>query len=77
VDSPPLLITSEAHALASKVGQIALVIEAGKTDHHTLKQAIELLDGNKAINGILNKSWHSTRIAYHGSDYGYYSYEST
>jgi exopolysaccharide/PEP-CTERM locus tyrosine autokinase len=75
LDSPPLLITSEANALASQVGQIALVIEAGKTDQHTLQQALELLDSNKAINAILNKSWHSTRIAYRGSHYGYYSYE--
>jgi receptor protein-tyrosine kinase len=77
LDSPPLLITSEANALASQVGQIALVIEAGKTDHHSLQQALELLDSNKAINAILNKSWHSTRIAYRGSGYGYYSYEGT
>ena len=27
-DSPPLLLTSEAHVLASHMGQIALVVEA-------------------------------------------------
>jgi exopolysaccharide/PEP-CTERM locus tyrosine autokinase len=77
LDSPPLLITNEAVALASQVGQIALVVEAGKTDQNTLRQALELLDSRKAINAILNKSWHSMRIAYRGSEYGYYSYEGT
>src|SRR5690606_32277089 len=33
LDSPPLLLTSEAQALASQVGQIALVVEAGRTTH--------------------------------------------
>ena len=71
VDSPPLLITSEAQALANQVGQIALVVEAGSTTQHSLLQTIEVLDGNKAINLILNKCRHSSQFGYYG-DYGYY-----
>ncbi len=75
LDSPPLLITSEAQALASQVGQIALVVEAGQTTHQSLLQALEVLDRDKAINCILNKSRHSSRFGYYGGDYGYYGYE--
>jgi protein-tyrosine kinase len=75
LDSPPLLITSEAQALASQVGQIALVVEAGKTTQQELLQTIEVLDRDKAINFILNKSRHSSQFGYYGGDYGYYGYE--
>jgi exopolysaccharide/PEP-CTERM locus tyrosine autokinase len=75
LDSPPLLITSEAQALASQVGQIALVVEAGETTQQSLLQTIEVLDRNKAINCILNKSRHSSQFGYYRGDYGYYGYE--
>lgn len=75
LDSPPLLITSEAQALASQVGQIALVVEAGETTQQALLQTIEVLDSEKAINCILNKSRHSSQFGYYGGDYGYYGYE--
>jgi len=77
LDSPPLLITSEAQALASQVGQIALVVEAGRTQHQTLLQALEVLHAEKAINVILNKSRHSSQSGYYGGDYGYYGYEGS
>ncbi len=73
-DSPPLLITSEAQALADQVGQIALVVEAGRTSRHALQQTLEMLDQSKATNLILNKSRHSGGSGYYG-DYGYYGYE--
>ena len=75
LDSPPLLITSEAQALASQVGQIVLVVEAGETTQQSLLQTIEVLDREKAINVILNKSRHSSQFGYYGGDYGYYGYE--
>lgn len=73
LDSPPLLITSEAQALASQVGQIALVIEAGKTTQQTIAHAIDTLDEEKAINLVLNKRSHWGRGRYYG-DGGYYGY---
>lgn len=75
LDSPPLLITSEAQALATQVGQIALIVEAGETTQQSLLQTIEVLDSDKAINIILNKSRHSSQFGYYGGDYGYYGYE--
>ena len=71
IDSPPLLITSEAQALAGQVGQIALVVEAGQTSQQMLRQSIEVLDPSKAINLILNKSFHASRMGYYGGYYGY------
>ncbi|MEL7535617.1 MAG: XrtA-associated tyrosine autokinase [Pseudomonadota bacterium] len=72
VDSPPLLVTSEAQALATQVGQVVLVIEAGKTAHQTVQQVLEVLDHQKAINFILNKSRRTASPDYYyGASYGY------
>jgi len=73
-DSPPLLITSEAQALAAKMGQIVLIVEAGRTTHQILQQALDVLDKNKAINLILNKARHWRIESYYGGEYGYYGY---
>jgi receptor protein-tyrosine kinase len=56
VDSPPLLVTTEAQALARQVGQIALVVEAGRTSHQELSQMLEAISEEKTIAVILNKS---------------------
>lgn len=74
IDSPPLLITSEAQALSGQVGQIVLVVEAGETTQQALLQTVEALDRNKAINVILNKSRHSSPTGYYG-DYARYGQE--
>ncbi len=74
MDSPPLLITSEAPALADQVGQIALVVESGVTTHQALMATMDLLDAEKAINIILNKSSHSMKGGYYGEGYGYYGF---
>ena len=39
-DSPPLLAASEAGVLASQMGQIVMVVEAGKTSEAALKEAL-------------------------------------
>ena len=74
MDSPPLLITSEAQALADKVGQIALVVESGETSHQALMETIEILNPEKSTNIILNKSRHSMQSGYYGGGYGYFGY---
>jgi receptor protein-tyrosine kinase len=78
LDSPPLLITSEAQAIASQVGQVVLVVEAGRTTHQELRSTIELLDETKAISVILNKSrsWNWSRGGDYSGEYGHYGYES-
>jgi len=74
MDSPPLLATSEAPAVARQVGQIALVVESGATTNQELHDALELLDSEKAINVILNKSVYSQAGGYYGGGYGHYGF---
>lgn len=74
MDSPPLLATSEAPAVARQAGQIALVIEAGETTNQEIQDAIELLDTDKAINAILNKSMYTQPGGYYGGGYGHYGF---
>jgi receptor protein-tyrosine kinase len=74
LDSPPLLMTSEAQALAQQVGQIALVVESGKTGHEDLAATVETLDDSKPINVILNKSMYTQPGGYYGGGYGYYGF---
>jgi exopolysaccharide/PEP-CTERM locus tyrosine autokinase len=56
VDSPPMLVTTEARAIARQVGQITLVVEAGRTSQQALTQTLEAIGEDKAVNVILNKS---------------------
>jgi protein-tyrosine kinase len=71
-DSPPLLITSEARVLASYVGQVAVVVEAGVTPRRSLLEALDVLDPAKAINLILNKNAQMLGVG----DYQYAGYDS-
>jgi protein-tyrosine kinase len=70
LDSPPLLLTSEARVLASYAGQIVLVVEAGVTPRRSVLDAIEILDPSKAINLVLNKGRQMFGIG----DYDYAGY---
>jgi exopolysaccharide/PEP-CTERM locus tyrosine autokinase len=72
IDSPPLLVTSEAQAIASQVGQIALVVEFGKTNRHSVTEVMDMLDSSKAVNVILNKSTGMPGGGVYGAGYGYY-----
>ena len=75
-DSPPILVTSESRVLASAVGQIAMVVRAGKTPQKAVIDAIENLDESKATNIILNEAdaaFNSTIYANYGYGYGHSS----
>lgn len=70
-DSPPLLVTSQACVLSQQMGQILVVVEAGRTAHSAVREAIGLLDTDKAIGMVLNKKPGSFLV----SDYRSYGYE--
>ncbi|GGY25413.1 chromosome partitioning ATPase [Pseudoduganella albidiflava] len=67
-DSPPLLLTSEAHVLASHMGQIVVVVESEKTTQHAVKEALQQLEGCSNVNLVYNKSRElntSSKYDYH------------
>ena len=72
-DGPPLLSTPEAPILASLVGQVAFVIEAGKTPHAIVDDGLGMLPKDKAIGLVLNKSESvSNRGGYYYNSYAAY-----
>ena len=73
VDAPPLLVASDALALATKVAGVVLVAGYGKADRQSAKHAVELLRKvNARISGlVINNIAPSTRYSYY--QYYYYS----
>ena len=67
-DSPPLLVTPESRVLASHMGQIAMVVCAGKTPQQAVLDAVACVDDKKATNLILNQAEGS---GFGSSEYGY------
>lgn len=55
-DSPPLLATPESVVLAEQMGQIVLVVESNKTPQSAVLDSISLLNKDKAVSLILNKT---------------------
>ncbi len=70
LDSPPLLVTSEARTLTKVVGQVVLIARAGKTPKPLLKEALDII-GPGCVGGIiLNDAHFPSTEAYYG--YGLY-----
>jgi protein-tyrosine kinase len=69
-DSPPLLITTESRVLASYMGQVVLVVEAGTTPRDAVKEALAAIGNPGMVGLVLNKS----RDARAGGHYGYEGY---
>jgi protein-tyrosine kinase len=68
-DSPPLLAASEAAALASQMGQVVVVVEAGKTSETALKDALGRIDAGKVAGLLLNK-FEGSSLEYGYGGYG-------
>jgi len=71
-DSPPLLVASEASALATHMSQILMVVAAGQTTESAVKDALQRIQGCEGTVGmVLNKKLtQSTDHAYYGYGYG-------
>jgi protein-tyrosine kinase len=67
-DSPPLLATTESRVLASRMGQVVLVVEAERTTHAVLESALSTVEACPVVMTVLNKAPESDA----GSYYGYY-----
>jgi exopolysaccharide/PEP-CTERM locus tyrosine autokinase len=66
-DSPPLLLTNEAHVLARQMGQIVMVVAAENTKQQDVKNALRLIESNSQISLIYNKA----EPFLSGNKYGY------
>ena len=69
-DSPPLLATTESRVLASRAGQVVMVVEAQRTTHATIEAALATVEACPVVMTLLNKAPQSEAGAYYG-DYGY------
>jgi exopolysaccharide/PEP-CTERM locus tyrosine autokinase len=54
-DAPPLLGSTEAGALASRVGQVLLVVEASRTPSELVAQAFAAVEHGAHVMSVLNK----------------------
>ncbi|HTP46801.1 MAG TPA: XrtA-associated tyrosine autokinase [Casimicrobiaceae bacterium] len=68
-DSPPLLATTEARALASHMGQIVMVVEADRTTQALLKHALETIESCPVVMMVLNKARRPEIGSYYGHSY--------
>jgi protein-tyrosine kinase len=69
-DSPPLLVTTESRVLASYMGQIVVVVEAGRTPRESVSEALSTIGSNEVVGLVLNKS----QPVKAGSDFQYSGY---
>lgn len=54
-DSPPLIPTTESRVLASRVGQVVMVVEADQTTHAQVAQAFSAVEQCPVVLSVLNK----------------------
>ncbi|MFK7966138.1 MAG: CpsD/CapB family tyrosine-protein kinase [Burkholderiaceae bacterium] len=71
VDAPPLLPATETKVLATNMGQVVVVVEAGETSKTVLADALEMLKDIEIVGLVLNKSLRQPKSAGYGYGYGY------
>jgi protein-tyrosine kinase len=71
-DAPPLLVTSEAKVLASRVGQVVLIVEASNTERSKVARAFEIVEQCPIVMSVLNKAQAPEKGEGDGYGYGYY-----
>ncbi|MBX3610163.1 MAG: XrtA-associated tyrosine autokinase [Hydrogenophaga sp.] len=69
-DSPPLLMTTESRVLASHMGQIVVVVQAGHTQRSQVRQALETIESCPIKLMVLNQIRGVDKSTY-GYGYGY------
>lgn len=73
-DSPPILATTESVALASHMGQIVFVVQAGRTKRESVDSALELIGERPGLGLVLNRMTGGFGSTDFGSYYGAYYY---
>lgn len=69
-DTAPLLVASESCALAAHMGQIVVVVEAGRTAERSLREALASVQSAKLAGVVLNKGAPSSACGEYGYGYG-------
>lgn len=69
VDAPPLLPTTEARTLATRAGQVVMIVDAGSTSQGVLTEAFGTIKDCKNVMSILNR--RSGILRNYGNGYGY------
>ncbi|MBL0945290.1 MAG: tyrosine-protein kinase family protein [Hydrogenophaga sp.] len=69
-DSPPLLMTTESRVLATHMGQIVVVVQAGHTQRAQVRQALETIESCPIKLMVLNQVHKEDKSSY-GYGYGY------
>jgi protein-tyrosine kinase len=70
-DSPPLLVTTEARVLASHMGQVLMVVQAERTSHADVSQALATIESCPVKLMTLNKGRAGSGSYGYGYGYGY------
>jgi len=73
-DSPPLLATTESRVLATHMGQVVVVVEAERTTHRQVAEAMSTIESCPVVMTMLNKATRSDVGTYYGGYYGGYAY---
>jgi protein-tyrosine kinase len=71
LDTPPVLSTSDPHAIAPHVAQVVLVVEAERTQRGEVEAALELVRACPLVSAVLNKTRLSASHTFGAHD-GYY-----
>jgi receptor protein-tyrosine kinase len=67
-DAPPLLVSTESRVLASHMGQVVLVVEAERTSHQTVLNALSKIESCPVVLPLLNKTSRPEVGNYDGYD---------
>lgn len=73
IDSPPILLTSEARVLAALFEQVVLVVRSGATQQQAVLDALEAIGDKPGLRLVLNQATHSGPTSnYYGYGDAYY-----
>jgi exopolysaccharide/PEP-CTERM locus tyrosine autokinase len=71
-DSPPIVISSEARSLVNAMGQVIIVVRAGRTPRNALLEAVEAVGKKDSVSLVLNQGRRNLLEGMYGYSYGSY-----
>lgn len=69
-DAPPLLLTTEAKALATRVGQVVIVVGAEQAPRHMVAKAFAAVENCDLVMSVLNRCRRPRDMPPYGDYYG-------